>query len=162
MCQKYLLVHSLLLKVATFNQRAIRVYENAGFHPVCVFMHTTNGGEYECLEMTMPCDSQPTCSSPSSTSVKSGQDQRNIFLIFLFACSYLVVHPVGKEWPMNSAPRGTHPLLATFPMTAGESRTMHEPEAPMSLGLQHLGLTNPDGIVISCLSPQFLTGVIGM
>ncbi len=42
------------LKVATFNQRAIRVYENAGFHPVCVFKHTTNGGEYEFLEMTMP------------------------------------------------------------------------------------------------------------
>ena len=42
------------LKVATFNQRAIRVYEKAGFHPVCVFMHATNGGQYECLEMTMP------------------------------------------------------------------------------------------------------------
>jgi [ribosomal protein S18]-alanine N-acetyltransferase len=77
---------TLRLKVATFNQRTIRVYEYAGFHPVCVFMHTTHGGEYACLEMTMPCDSQPTCSSPSSTSVKSGQDQRNIFLIVLFAC----------------------------------------------------------------------------
>ena len=42
------------LKVATFNQRAIRVYEQAGFHPARVFMHTTNGGEYEFLEMTMP------------------------------------------------------------------------------------------------------------
>lgn len=42
------------LKVATFNQRAIRVYEKAGFHPVRVFMHTTNGGEFEFLEMTIP------------------------------------------------------------------------------------------------------------
>jgi ribosomal-protein-alanine N-acetyltransferase len=42
------------LKVATFNQRAIRVYERAGFHPARIFMHTTNGGEYEFLEMTMP------------------------------------------------------------------------------------------------------------
>ena len=42
------------LKVATFNHRAIRVYEQAGFHPARVFMHTTNGGEYEFLEMTMP------------------------------------------------------------------------------------------------------------
>jgi [ribosomal protein S18]-alanine N-acetyltransferase len=42
------------LKVATFNQRAIRVYEKVGFHPVRVFMHTTNGGEFEFLVMTMP------------------------------------------------------------------------------------------------------------
>jgi hypothetical protein len=30
----------------------------------------------------------------------------------------------------------------------------------MSLELLHLGLTNPDGMVFSCLRPQFLTGVI--
>jgi ribosomal-protein-alanine N-acetyltransferase len=42
------------LRVATFNKRAIRVYEKAGFHPVRVYMQTTNGGEYEFLEMTRP------------------------------------------------------------------------------------------------------------
>ena len=44
---------SFCLQVATFNQRAIQVYEKAGFHPVRVYIHTTNGGEYEFLEMTM-------------------------------------------------------------------------------------------------------------
>jgi len=42
------------LRVATFNRRAIRVYEKAGFRPLHVFMHETNGGEYEFLEMVMP------------------------------------------------------------------------------------------------------------
>ncbi len=47
-------VSAFRLRVATFNQRAIRVYEQAGFRPLRVFMHETNGGKYEFLEMVMP------------------------------------------------------------------------------------------------------------
>jgi ribosomal-protein-alanine N-acetyltransferase len=39
------------LSVATFNRRAITVYERAGFAPVRVFTHWTNGGEWEFVEM---------------------------------------------------------------------------------------------------------------
>jgi ribosomal-protein-alanine N-acetyltransferase len=39
------------LSVATFNRRAITVYERAGFAPVRVFTHWTNGGEWEFIEM---------------------------------------------------------------------------------------------------------------
>jgi ribosomal-protein-alanine N-acetyltransferase len=42
------------LSVATFNQRAIRAYEQLGFTPDKVFMQQTNGGEYEFLQMTKP------------------------------------------------------------------------------------------------------------
>ncbi len=40
------------LAVATFNERAIRVYERAGFREVEVFTHQTNGGEIPFLLMT--------------------------------------------------------------------------------------------------------------
>ena len=40
------------LSVAAFNERAIRVYERAGFRRVEVFTHHTNGGDYPFLLMT--------------------------------------------------------------------------------------------------------------
>jgi ribosomal-protein-alanine N-acetyltransferase len=40
------------LAVATFNERAIQVYESAGFRRVTVFTHHTNGGDHPFLLMT--------------------------------------------------------------------------------------------------------------
>jgi ribosomal-protein-alanine N-acetyltransferase len=43
---------SFRLSVAAFNERAIRVYERAGFRRVKVFTQSTNGGEHPFLLMT--------------------------------------------------------------------------------------------------------------
>jgi len=43
----------IVLSVASFNRRAITVYERAGFAPVRVYTHPTNGGEWEFLEMEL-------------------------------------------------------------------------------------------------------------
>jgi ribosomal-protein-alanine N-acetyltransferase len=42
------------LAVATFNERAIRVYESAGFEKEETFQQETNGGEYEFVAMSRP------------------------------------------------------------------------------------------------------------
>ncbi len=42
------------LSVATFNERAIRVYERAGFVPLRTYDHETNGGIFPFVEMTRP------------------------------------------------------------------------------------------------------------
>ena len=42
------------LAVATSNERAIRVYECAGFRRRETFIQQTNGGEYEFLQMERP------------------------------------------------------------------------------------------------------------
>lgn len=44
------------LSVATFNERAIKVYEKVGFKASKTFMTNTNGGVHEFLEMIMKAD----------------------------------------------------------------------------------------------------------
>jgi [ribosomal protein S18]-alanine N-acetyltransferase len=41
----------ITLSVATFNKRAIKVYEKAGFESVKTFMQDTNGGRFKFLKM---------------------------------------------------------------------------------------------------------------
>ena len=42
-----------VLAVAVFNTRAIKVYERAGFVPTRVYTHSTNGGEWQFVEMEL-------------------------------------------------------------------------------------------------------------
>jgi RimJ/RimL family protein N-acetyltransferase len=48
---------SFRLSVATFNRRAITVYERAGFRATHTFAHRTNGGDHEFMAMTRPAAS---------------------------------------------------------------------------------------------------------
>lgn len=45
----------ITLSVATFNQRAIKVYKNIGFQPVNTFLQKTNGDVYEFMNMVYHC-----------------------------------------------------------------------------------------------------------
>ncbi|MQR95942.1 GNAT family N-acetyltransferase [Fictibacillus phosphorivorans] len=45
----------LTLSVATFNQRAIKVYKKIGFQENKTFMQATNGGEFEFIKMEYVC-----------------------------------------------------------------------------------------------------------
>ncbi|GAC1467284.1 MAG: hypothetical protein PVS3B3_30610 [Ktedonobacteraceae bacterium] len=47
--QEHFSVEMWSLSVATFNTRAIHLYEQVGFTPLNTFLHHTNGGEYEFL-----------------------------------------------------------------------------------------------------------------
>ncbi|MFF3102514.1 GNAT family N-acetyltransferase [Viridibacillus arvi] len=46
---------NIMLSVATFNQRAIKVYRKIGFEEVDTFMQNTNGNSFEFLKMTYQC-----------------------------------------------------------------------------------------------------------
>ena len=46
---------TITLSVATFNQRAIKVYRKIGFEEVDAFMQDTNGDSFEFLNMSYQC-----------------------------------------------------------------------------------------------------------
>ena len=52
------------LAVAAFNERAIRVYGRAGFHLSRRYLHETNGGVHEFVEMVRDARPQRASSSP--------------------------------------------------------------------------------------------------
>ncbi|MCT4793747.1 MULTISPECIES: GNAT family N-acetyltransferase [Exiguobacterium] len=45
--------HHIELAVATFNERAIRLYTKSGFEPIERFQQETNGGSYEFVKMRL-------------------------------------------------------------------------------------------------------------
>ena len=47
---------AIQLRVAAFNQRAIKVYQRAGFVEVERFLNRTNGGEYDFIRMQLAED----------------------------------------------------------------------------------------------------------
>lgn len=51
--RQHFAVRTFRLSVATFNQRAIKLYAKAGFTPTRTYQQHTNGGVHEFLEMTM-------------------------------------------------------------------------------------------------------------
>jgi ribosomal-protein-alanine N-acetyltransferase len=53
--QEHYTQQKLRLSVATFNRRAIRAYEQAGFVRGRIVQQETNGGTYEFVEMTKAC-----------------------------------------------------------------------------------------------------------
>lgn len=46
---------NIILSVATFNQRAIKVYRKIGFEEVDTFIQNTNGDSFEFLKMSYQC-----------------------------------------------------------------------------------------------------------
>ncbi|MCL2388301.1 MAG: GNAT family N-acetyltransferase, partial [Defluviitaleaceae bacterium] len=51
-CSKYC-TKEFVLSVASFNKRAIKVYEKVGFTKTGVFIQNTNGGDYEFIKMSL-------------------------------------------------------------------------------------------------------------
>jgi len=47
--------NKITLSVASFNQRAIKVYQKIGFEEVAIFMQDTNGSNFEFLKMSYRC-----------------------------------------------------------------------------------------------------------
>lgn len=53
-------VQTLVLNVATFNSRAIKLYENLGYQAESTFKQATNGSVYDLIRMTKAVDQVPS------------------------------------------------------------------------------------------------------